>query len=880
MSKLVIVESPAKAKTISRILGKDYEVLASFGHVRDLPESADEIPASVKAEKWARLGVNVDKDFEPIYVVPGDKKRHVDSLKKALKEASELLLATDEDREGESISWHILQVLKPNKSMSIRRIVFHEITPEAVQAAVKSPRDLDERLVRAQETRRILDRLYGYTLSPLLWKKVAPKLSAGRVQSVAVRLCVLRERERRAFVSAEYWDLKARLNAKTQAFDATLTTIDSKRVSTGRSFDEATGKLMDSTYHLLETEAVALAKNAAESEPWKVASVKKAPGKETPPVPFMTSTLQQEANRKLRWTSKRTMQVAQTLYEGVDLGGERVGLITYMRTDSLNLAERALTEAREVIQQLYGKEYLPASPVRYKTKSKSAQEAHEAIRPTDLSRKPEDVRRYLSSEEFALYDLIWKRTIASQMVAARVLRTSAEIEVTVGGKKLTFQASGKEIEFPGFLRAYVQGSDDPDADLDDRETILPPLTEGQVLSAEQCVAEKHATRPPARYTEASLIRKLEEESIGRPSTYSSIISTIQDRGYIFKKGNELVPTFTAFAVTELLEDHFDELVDLAFTAKLESELDEIADGKLQPASHLRDFYFGNEDRMGIAPAVEQRGPDIPFPSIEIGNDPSNGDPIVVRVGRFGTFVQKGPGGKENSATLEAGFAPAELTVEKALELISRGGSTGEDVTTDPKTGRRVMLRSGRFGAYLELEQTQEEVDSKAKPHRASLPKDLKPADLQEEDAQLLISLPRELGIHPEKGEMVIATIGPYGPYLKCGKENRKLDSWREIKNLTLDHAVELFAQELPARGKAAAAGPTVLKELSQGDAALKVLSGRYGPYVTDGKTNATLPKGTEVEALDYETAMGLIKAREEAGPSKFKRKKGPVRRKK
>jgi DNA topoisomerase-1 len=665
MPKLVIVESPAKAKTISRFLGSDYDVQASFGHVRDLPERADDIPAELKKLKWAKLGVNVENNFEPLYIVPADKKRHVDLLKKACKGVDELLLATDEDREGESISWHILQLLKPSKTTKVRRIVFHEITPEAIREALKNPRALDENLVRAQETRRILDRLYGYTLSPLLWKKVAPKLSAGRVQSVAVRLTVERERQRMAFTEAEYWDLEALLGSGQGDFKARLVRVGEDRVATGKSFDPETGKLKEKALQLDEAAALGLCDKAKVAKPWTVTRVETSPGQESPPPPFMTSTLQQEANRKLRFGSRRTMQIAQGLYEGIDLGGERVGLITYMRTDSLNLAERAIEQAREVIRDLYGAEYVPAKPNRYKTKAKGAQEAHEAIRPTDLSRRPQDVAKYLEKDQLALYELIWKRTIACQMPPARVQRTNVDVEVQVGAKNLRFSASGKQIVFPGFLRAYVEGSDDPEAELEGKESILPPLKEGQALDLKDLQPLAHRTKPPARYTEASLVKKLEEEGVGRPSTYASIIGTIQDRGYVFKRANELVPTFTAFAVTELLENHFAELVDIAFTAKMEEELDEIADGKLGWVAHLHKFFLGEESHPGLEKQVEAEGPGIPFPLLEIGEDPASGTKIVVRVGRYGPYIQRGEGGKENIVSVPEDLAPAELTVAEA-----------------------------------------------------------------------------------------------------------------------------------------------------------------------------------------------------------------------
>lgn len=876
MGKLVIVESPAKARTISGILGAGYDVQASFGHVRDLPEGADQIPEAVRKEKWARLGVNVDHDFEPLYVVPTDKKRHVDNLKRSAKDATELLLATDGDREGESISWHILQLLKPKKSIPVRRIIFHELTPEAIHEAVDHPGVIDERLVRAQETRRILDRLYGYSLSPLLWKKIAPKLSAGRVQSVAVRLCVERERERMRFRSAEYWDLVADLKAD-RVFRTNLARVEGKPVATGASFDATTGLLKDQRVVLLDRPgAESLTERAKSAQPWTVTKQESTPGTETPPVPFMTSTLQQEANRKLRLPARRTMQIAQQLYEGIDLGGERVGLITYMRTDSLNLADRALTQARVVIEDLYGKDYLPKNPVRYKTKAKGAQEAHEAIRPTDLSRRPQDLKRHLTDEQFALYDLIWKRTIACQMVPARVLRTQVEVSVTVDDRPLVFAASGKQIVFAGFLKAYVEGSDDPDAELGGRETLLPVLTFGQTLDVSDVQAQEHHTRPPARYTEASLVKRLEDEGVGRPSTYASILGTIQDRGYITKKGNELIPTFTAIAVTELLENNFHDLVDLKFTAKLEEELDDIATGEVDWVAALKAFYFGDESEAGLAPQIQQRERDIPYPALELGSDP-HGQPVVVRVGRFGTFVQRGEGGTGHRANVPEDIAPADLSLERALDLIDQRASGPEAIAVDPSTGQCIFHRKGRFGPYLEVAQSDEERERGDTPRRITLPKGLNPAELDESDLALLMSLPKTLGQHPELDEPVVATIGQYGPYVRAGKEIRNVDDWRAAARLSYDDALVLLSQPKVRRTRQAATPVAPLREfgvLEGAQGPVRVLDGRFGPYVTDGTTNATLPKGTDPGALTPDEAMDLIRARAAAGPPAKKRRFG------
>jgi DNA topoisomerase-1 len=883
MGKLVIVESPAKAKTIAKILGEGYDVQASVGHVRDLPERADDVPDEFKKQKWAKLGVNVEQGFAPLYIVPADKKRHVDNLKRAARGVQEILLATDEDREGESISWHVLQVLRPSSKQRVRRIVFHELTPEAIQEAVRNPREVDEDLVRAQETRRILDRLVGYSISPVLWKKVAPKLSAGRVQSVAVRLVVVRERERRRFVAAEYWDLAAQFLAANGSFKARLIRLDDRRLVTGKSFSSADGQPTDQKELWLKREdATALADQARRTRPYTVARLEAKPGVENPPPPFQTSSLQQEASRKLGFNARRTMQVAQALYEGVDLDGERVGLITYMRTDSLTLAERALTQAREVIRDLYGPEYLPAQPVRYKTKARNAQEAHEAIRPTDLSRRPQDVARYLDRDGLALYELIWKRTLACQMKQAQVERTSVEVAAKIEGRAATFSASGKRIVFPGFLRAYVEGSDDPEADLEGRESILPAMKVGDVLELGDILADEHHTQPPARYTEASLIRKLEEEGIGRPSTYASIMGTIQERGYVFKRGQELVPTLTAIAVTELLENHFPELVDLAFTAKMEAELDEIAEGARGWVDYLTVFYLGSPQHVGLTRQIEEQTERIPYPAIPVGIDPETELPIVAKVGRYGPFLQRGEGGPGNTAPIPDDLPPAELTQEKAIELLARKASGPEAIGIDPATGRRVFFRSGRFGSYLELEQMEEEKAAGEKPRRVSMPPGLKPEGLSEDDLALLLAFPRELGPHPETAEPITVQIGRYGVYVKAGAESRTVEDWRAAAQMTLEGALNLLSQPKARRGRgvAAAAPAAALREFGKLEGAegpVRLLAGRYGPYVTDGKTNATIPKGTVPEAVTPEMAIELIRARQGA-PKKTGRRQAPRRR--
>ncbi len=873
MKKLVIVESPAKAKTITQFLGSEYNVLASFGHIRDLPESADDIPADIKKEPWSRLGVNVEKNFEPIYVVNSQKKKYVDSLKKALKNSSELLLATDEDREGESISWHILQLLKPTEKIPVKRIVFHEITPEALKYALENSRNINEDLVKAQEARRILDRLYGYTLSPLLWKKVAPKLSAGRVQSVAVKLTVEREKQRIKFHSATYWDLEAELKAENGTFKAKLTDIDKKKIANGKHFNPETGEITDKKVRLLnEKETVEYAEKALHAHPWKITRLQTSPGKENQPPPFMTSTLQQEASRKLRYTAKRTMQIAQSLYEGVDLGGKRIGLITYMRTDSLSLSNRALKEAREVIEKLFGKDYLPDKPNIYKTKSKNAQEAHEAIRPTDLSKDPKSIQSHLTQEQFALYELIWKRTLASQMNPAKIERTSVDISVQIGNENFVFLATGKQIIFPGFLKAYVEGSDDPEASLGSKETLLPILKMDQILDPKKVSPLSHSTRPPARYTEASLIKKLEEEGVGRPSTYASILSTIQDRGYINKKGNELIPTFTAFAVTNLLEDNFTDLINLVFTARMEDELDEISNGTRNHIEYLKKFYFGSDEKLGIHPQVNQKGSEISYPSISITNPNNQDEFILVKVGRFGPYVQRGDGGKGNVASIPIDIAPADLTYEKALELIEKGsGGQGEIVGQHIVSGQNILLKTGPYGNYLEIEASEEEKKQKLKPKRVSLPKGMDTSELTTDWINLLTNLPKNLGNHPDTQETILLCSGPYGSFVQCGSQRATIEDWKSMLLLNTHDAVERLKQAKNSTSKSSPSISTLIKDLSEqskNHSKLQILKGRYGPYVTNGKVNATLPKDTDPENISVEKAEELIAAKSDSKKTK------------
>jgi DNA topoisomerase-1 len=892
---LVIVESPAKAKTISRFLGDGYRVEASYGHIRDLPESADEVPESVKGKPWAKLGVNIEDDFQPVYVVSASKKKYVAALKKAMSGASQLLLATDEDREGESISWHLLEELKPK--IPVSRIVFHEITPEAIEEALANPRDVDEKLVNAQESRRILDRLFGYSLSPVLWKKVQGGLSAGRVQSVAVRLIVEREEERRAFKSSVYWDLEATLAAPMGEFKATLVRLGDARIATGKDFDSATGllKKSSSARHLEEKDAKELAQATEGAVPWRVTKAEEKPATQRPYPPFTTSTLQQEANRKLGFSADRTMRAAQHLYEGVDLGGgERVGLITYMRTDSVTLSQRALREAEAQIKAIYGADYTNG-PRPYTTKSRNAQEAHEAIRPTRMDRLPQDMAAYLGADERKIYELVWKRTIASQMVDARLLRSSIEItSEPKGSEPATFLATGKKILFPGFLRAYVEGSDDPAAEIGDQETILPDLKEGdQIPAAGGAKSDKpslrsvlplrHETTPPARYTEASLVKRLEEEGVGRPSTYASIISTIQRRGYVFQpeRSKNLVPTFTAMAVTNLLRKHFGDYVDLRFTARMEDELDEIARGERSWKDHVKVFYRGEQaaakasgngrsgHAMGLENLIAHEQSKIDFPAVELGQDPETGQPVVVRVGRFGPFVVRGEGGEGNTANVPENMAPADFSVEQALALIKSKAEGPRHLGVDPKTNLPVYAARGRFGPYVQLGDNPE--GKAPKPKRSSLPKGMSEEEATLELALKLLSLPRELGKHPESGEPILANIGRFGPYVQHGSDFRSLGDDDDPYTVELPRALELLSQPKGARRAAKGAAKKVLKELGAAPdgRTIQVLDGRYGPYVTDGSTHASLPKAMNPDSITLESALDMIAAKEK-NPSKKK----------
>ncbi|MEV6248317.1 type I DNA topoisomerase [Streptomyces sp. NPDC051742] len=885
--RLVIVESPAKAKTIKGYLGPGYVVEASVGHIRDLPSGAAEVPEKYTGEV-RRLGVDVEHDFQPIYVVNADKKAQVRKLKELLAESDELYLATDEDREGEAIAWHLQEVLKPK--VPVHRMVFHEITKDAIREAVANPRELNQRMVDAQETRRILDRLYGYEVSPVLWKKVMPRLSAGRVQSVATRLVVERERERIAFRSAEYWDLTGTFGTgrSGDASDpsqlvARLASVDGKRVAQGRDFG-ADGRLKsESVLHLDEANARALAAALADTA-FAVRSVESKPYRRSPYAPFRTTTLQQEASRKLGFGAKATMQVAQKLYEN--------GFITYMRTDSTTLSDTAVAAARAQVTQLYGADYLPEKPRVYAGKVKNAQEAHEAIRPSgDRFRTPAETG--LTGDQFRLYELIWKRTVASQMKDA----TGNSVTVKIGGRAADgrdaeFSASGKTITFHGFMKAYVEGADDPNAELDDRERRLPQVAEGDALSVEEITSDGHATKPPARYTEASLVKELEEREIGRPSTYASIIGTILDRGYVFKKGTALVPSFLSFAVVNLLETHFGRLVDYDFTARMEDDLDRIARGEAKSVPWLKRFYFGEgQGEGGAADAGNGDGDHLgglkelvtdlgAIDAREISSFPVGND-IVLRVGRYGPYVERGEKEAEGHqrADVPDELAPDELTVELAEELLAKPSGDFE-LGADPATGHQIVAKDGRYGPYVtEIlpEGTPKTGKNAVKPRTASLFKSMSLDTVTLEDALRLMSLPRVVGADAE-GVEITAQNGRYGPYLKKGTDSRSLTDEEQLFTITLEEALAIYAQP-KQRGRAAAKPP--LKELGTDPVSEKpvvVKDGRFGPYVTDGETNATLRTDDSVETITPERGYELLAEKRAKGPAKKTAKKAPAKK--
>lgn len=920
---LVIVESATKAKKIQKYLGDDFIVEASVGHIRDLPGRAADIPAKYKKEPWAKLGVNPEDGFTPIYVVDADKKKKVTDLKSKLKQADKLLLATDPDREGEAIAWHLLETLKPK--VPVERMVFNEITESAIREAAENTRELDMALVDAQETRRILDRLYGYEVSPVLWKKVMPRLSAGRVQSVATRVIVERERERMAFISAEYWDLVAELH-KDETFDAKLVALDGKRIAQGRDFDDR-GRLKGEAVVVDKQKAHSLA-DALGTAPMHVTAVEEKPYSRKPYAPFMTSTLQQEAGRKLHFTSARTMRIAQRLYEN--------GHITYMRTDSTSLSKQGLDAARSAARELYGANYVTDAPRTYDRKVKNSQEAHEAIRPAgERFATPGQLAGSLDAEEFKLYELIWARTVASQMQDARGTSMKVTVQGDAAGEACEFAATGRTVTFPGWLRAY--------SDRQANETRLPQLTKGDELATNKVTADGHSTNPPARYTEASLVKKMEDLGIGRPSTYASIIKTIQDRGYVVARGNALVPSWVAFSVVGLLENNFDALVDYDFTSSMEDELDEIAHGNQDRTKWLSGFYFGDADaRESMAQALARRGglkhmieDNLESIDARAANslklfDDAEGRPVIVRVGRYGPYIERVIGEKDGEpeyqrANLPESATPDEITLEMAEKLFATPQS-GRELGVNPANGRTVVAKEGRFGPYvtelvrdderataesraeevIAAERAEEDaqraaegkraknwetktaaaqkekrmaqlVDEQLKPATASLFSSMEPSSVTFDEAMQLLSLPREVGEDPADGEMITAQNGRYGPYLKKGSDSRSLASEDQIFSITLEEARRIYA-EPKRRGRAAAKPP--LKMLGDNDVSGKPMTikdGRFGPYVTDGETNASLQRGDTPETMTDQRANELLSARRareaEGGGKKATKKK-------
>lgn len=830
-----------------------------MGHVRDLPQSASEIPAAVKGETWAQLGVNVDADFEPVYVVPKDKKKIVTQLKDALKDVDELILATDEDREGESISWHLYQLLKPK--VPTKRMVFHEITQEAIKKALKNCRNIDEQLVRAQETRRILDRLVGYTLSPLLWKKIAWGLSAGRVQSVAVRLLVTRERQRRAFHEGTYWDLKASLSKEKTPFGAQLVTLAGTKIANGSDFDATTGQITAGRNVLLlnEEQAVAL-KERLTGKTWSVNDIEEGPVTRKPSPPFTTSTLQQESNRKLRLSARDTMRVAQNLYEQ--------GYITYMRTDSVHLSDQAIAAARSCVEKLYGQQYLSPQPRQYTTKSKGAQEAHEAIRPAGSSfRTPQETG--LGGRELAVYDLIWKRTVACQMADSRQTQITVQLQVEDAG----FRSSGKRIEFPGYLRAYVEGSDDPEAALEDQEVILPNLKVGDHPNCTELEAVGHETQPPARYTEASLVKTLESEGIGRPSTYASIIGTIIDKGYAHLVTNALIPTFTAFAVTDLLEKHFPDIVDPSFTSKMEQTLDDIATGEAKWLPYLQKFYLGDKGLETLVKEQESQIDATKARTVELENLDAK-----VRIGKYGPYIEVENGEGVITASIPKDLTPADLD-PKQVEVLLRQKITGPDqVGRHPETGEPIYVKIGAYGPYVQLG---DKTDENPKPKQASLLKGVTPETVTLEMAVGLLALPRTLGVHPVTGGKIQASLGRFGPYVvhdqgKEGKDYRSLKAADNVLTISLERALELLSEPKKGRSSTNSKSKAALRELGthpEDGETINIYDGPYGPYIKHGKTNVSIPEGQTVEDVTLAAALNLLAAKASTGKSTRKTSK-------
>ena len=874
LKKLVIVESPAKARKIAGYLGDDYIVEASVGHIRDLPQRAADIPKEVKKLAWSKEGVDIENNFAPLYVINPDKKAKVSELKALMKEADELILATDEDREGEAIAWHLVEVLQPK--IPIKRMVFNEITKEAIQKAVHETRDLDYNLIDAQETRRVLDRLYGYRLSPVLWKKVMPRISAGRVQSVATRLIVERERERMAFISSSWWDLTAKCEL---GFDARLLSVDDKKLAATNDFDSNGALKEKNAKNILlldEANAKALA-DSLKGVPLEVKSIEESPRTERPKPPFTTSTMQQDAGSRLGWGAQITMRIAQRLYEN--------GYITYMRTDSVNLSEQAINAARSAAKSLYGADHVADSPRVYQGKSKNAQEAHEAIRPAgDTFKTPGELAPELSRDEFALYDLIWKRTVASQMADAKKMQQRVDFDATTSfNNKATFRANGSIVTFPGFLAAYDDVVDETNKDEDSSDKRLPVMAEGQKVAVNEILTEGHETKPPARYTEPTLVKKLEELGIGRPSTFASIIQTIQDRGYVSKRGRALVPTFLAFSVTGLLEQHFSKLVDYEFTASMEEDLDKIASGEAERVDWLRDFYYGHDNQPGL----EELAADLGVIDAREVNTMRLDDDIEIRVGRYGAYLQQGEGETRKLANVPEGLAPDELTLEKAKELLAQPSGTRE-LGIDPNTGYQIVAKTGRYGPYVTeiVPEPEPEINPKTgKPKRkkksetaaktASLFSTMSLDTITHDDALKLLSLPRVLGTN-DKGEEITVQNGRYGPYLRAGTDSRTLISEDQIFAITLPEALEIYSK--PKERRRGIAKPP-LKDFGPDPVTGKniiIKEGRFGIYVSDGETNATLRRGDTLEALNMERAQELLAGRRaweaENGETSKKRK--------
>lgn len=862
--KLVIVESPAKAKTIGRFLGPEYRVEASYGHIRDLPRSADQTPPAIRDKPWGRLAVDTEGSFTPFYIVPPESRRHVRRLRKIVAEADEVLLATDEDREGESISWHLLKVLKP--SVPVRRIAFHEITRSAIDAALANPGEVNGQLVQAQEARRVLDRLYGYTLSPVLWKKVRTKLSAGRVQSVALRLIVDREEERRRFSVSEYWRVNATLSGAGEAFSAILVTVGRKPVATSRSFDSTTGKLLPSTRALVlrGEEASSIATAALAATPWSVTGVQRKSSRQRPGPPFTTSTLQQAASSRLRMSPKRTMQVAQRLYEGIDLGGgNREGLITYMRTDSVTLSNEALGDVGRYVERAFGSDYYQG-PRRYRTKAKAAQEAHEGIRPTKTAQSPDQVARFLRKDELALYRLIWNRAVASQMTDAKVDRTTIDLLVRIGDVDHTFRAKGSVLRFPGFLKVYGDKR---------KDQLLPHLEAGDRIYAAAEAAPKDAeresgavpvvlhaveperreTKPPPRYSEASLVKRLEKEGIGRPSTYTPTISTIQERDYVRKRRGSLVPTYTGMAVNQLLSTHFEKYVDLRFTARMEDALDDIAVGEADKRGFLEAFYRGEGETPGLVGKVEKTLPAIEYPAVPIGVDPETGQTIRIKIGRHSAYAERGEGRNVQRATIPDDLLIDELTVERVVELLDAPVPAETPLGMDPTTGLPVYVKVGRYGPYAQLGDAREV----KKPRRIRLPEGVNPADVALDYALRLLRLPRVLGKDPSSGQEIRASLGRYGPYVQRARDYRSLESLEQAFRITLDEALVLLNIEKPRRRR----NRKVLMSLGthpETGAPIELIDGRYGPYVTDDSVNASIPRSKDPLTMSLEEAVELL----------------------